>query len=95
MAAAADRKAGEAKGAGVPGAAAGGAEGRRSDSRTFLEDLALDLSRAAGLLALYAEADAAKREALSIAPATAPQLAALLAARNARNAAGTVYLTVP
>jgi hypothetical protein len=81
------------------GAAAGrrpaAAAGPRPDTRTFLEDLAADLSRAAGLLTLYAEADAARREALSIAPATAPQLAALIAARRARNAAFALDLANP
>jgi hypothetical protein len=77
----------DADGRDAAGGAARGPAGRRPPSRTFLEDISRDLTHAAALLSIYAESDSARREALSIAPATADQLAALIAARHARNAA--------
>lgn len=54
-------------------------------SRTFLQDLSLDLTGLAALLAQYAEADLRRRENESRDRVTARQVRALLAARHARS----------
>lgn len=52
--------------------------------RTFLEDLSVDLTQVAALLAHYAEQDARRRAAEAVARVTARQVEAVQAARYAR-----------
>jgi hypothetical protein len=74
--------------------AADAAPGGAARPRTFLEDLSLDLTHLAALLAHYAEQDANRGEARA-GPVTARQVAALIAARKARSAAFGLDLANP
>lgn len=63
--------------------------------RTFLDDLSLDLTSLAAMLARYAEAEGARRRREPHDPITAGQLRTLLAARYARSKAFGVDLSNP
>jgi DNA-binding MarR family transcriptional regulator len=63
--------------------------------RTFLEDLSLELTNVAALLAQYAERDAGRREAAAGERVTVRQVEGVLAARYARSAVFGLDLANP
>jgi DNA-binding MarR family transcriptional regulator len=64
-------------------------------SRTFREDLSLELTNVAALLAHIAERDARRREAAADGRVTAGQIEVLIGARHARSAAFGLDLANP
>lgn len=70
-------------------------ESRGSAGRTFLEELSLDLTRYATMLAHYADREAERRRADALAQVTAGQVGAVLAARYARSAVFGLDLASP
>ena len=66
-----------------------------TSGRTFLEDLSRELSSLAAMIALYAEEDARRREAVALGKVSVRQVEAAIAARQARGAAFGLDLEHP